>query len=96
MLINKPESVFRPALWAYIEPDAGIISACLPFLVNVFGHTIVNLLKSISDWGTKGTCSSKKKFAGTTPGTQRATYEAFDLDDDNQDPVPAAMKPGTV
>ncbi|CAF9919922.1 MAG: hypothetical protein ALECFALPRED_001374, partial [Alectoria fallacina] len=51
---------------------------------------------SISDWGTKGTCSSKKKFAGTTPGTQRATYEAFDLDDDNQDPVPAAMKPGTV
>ena len=89
----KKGSVFRAAIWTYIEPDAGIISACLPFLANVFGHRVIDLLKTWSDWGAKATLNIKKTTY-TASGTQRATYEAFDLDEENQLPIPAVMKLG--
>ena len=73
-----------------------MISACLPFLANLFGHSVVNLLKTLSDWGARFQLSNTRKFTSTTAGTQRATYEAFNLDEDNQRPIPAAMQLGTV
>ena len=96
VLTDEQGSVFSASIWTYIEPEAGMISACLPFLANAFGHSIVNLLKTLSDWGARFTMSNTKKSSNTIPGTQRATYEAFDLDEDNQRPIPAAMQLGTV
>ena len=96
VLTNEQESIFSASIWTYIEPEAGIISACLPVLANVFGHSVINLLKTLSDWGARFTLSNTRKSAGTTPGTQRATYEAFDLDKYNQRPISAAMQLGTV
>ena len=90
----KLGSVFGAAIWTYIEPDAGIISACLPFLANVFGHRVIGFLKDLSDWGAKMTLTNRKKTTSTRSGTQRATYEAFDLDEESQLPIPAVMKLG--
>ena len=93
-------SVFKAALWTYIEPDAGIISACLPFLANVFGQRIAVLLKRLSSFNSRTTSTLKRRVGSVysskiavtaNSGTQRATYEEFDLDEDNQGPIPASM-----
>ena len=101
LLITDLGSVFKAAIWTYIEPDAGIISACLPFLASVFGQRIADLLKALSTFGSRTalllrlrlpTANNTKRTTTVASRTQRATYEEFDLDEDNDGPIPAAMK----
>ncbi|KAL8722846.1 MAG: hypothetical protein Q9225_000733 [Loekoesia sp. 1 TL-2023] len=94
------QSMFYHSLWANIEPDAAIISACLPFLANIFGRKIFNAVKAVPAVGRRVPeilqCEKAerhgKDVADAAPWTQRAAHEAYDLDENYNIPVPAALE----
>lgn len=100
ILISNQESNSRAFIWTYIEPDAAIISACLPSLANTLGHKIFNAFKVIpavvirafEHFRRRGKGMHGKDVGHTAQCTQRAAYEAFDLDEHNDIPIPAALK----
>ena len=88
MLTRITATVFEDSVWTYIEPNAGVMSACLPYLVNVFGRKILQLVKFVSDLrnNTKSLMRlhewSDKKIEDTNIAelrTHRATQEAYEL-----------------
>ena len=90
MLTRITATLFKDSVWTYIEPNAGVVSACLPYLVNVFGRRILQLVKFLSDLrnNTKSLVRlhewSNKKIEDTNSaelGSHRATYDACELTD---------------
>jgi len=90
-------SIFRDAIWTYIEPNAGVISACLPYLANIFGQNLAKALKFISNFAYKTTSLLRthgpaKDSTDSTyiskNGTQRATYEGYELKENDHQGLP--------
>ena len=90
-------SIFKDAIWTYIEPNAGVLSACLPYLANIFGQNFAKALKVISNFAYK-TTSPLRPHGPTNDstdstyiskhGTQRATYEGYELNENDHQNVP--------
>ena len=83
-------TIFEDSLWTYIEPNAGVISACLPFLAKAIGQKVLKWLKDLSTFGNKTTSllrfrsktgHSTKDSSSAKPGTARALHEDYDLSD---------------
>ena len=88
MLTRNTANVFKDSVWTYIEPNAGVLSACLPYLTNIFGRGILRVAKYVSDFrnNTKSllrfherTDKKTKNSSAAERGTQRATHEAYEL-----------------
>lgn len=87
----------KDSLWTHIEPNAGVLSACLPYLANVCGQNLAKALKSLSGLIYKTTSllrlhgQTKDSTGNTTVDkscTQRATYEAYNLNDNDYEGLP--------
>ena len=92
MLTRITATIFKDSVWTYIEPNAGVLSACLPYLANVFGRWILHVAKILSTFGTKtksllrlhSRTDHKTEDTNTMEcGTQRATHEAYELTDND-------------
>lgn len=88
MLTSIVATIFKDSVWTYIEPNAGVLSACLPYLANVFGRRILQVIKFVSAFGSKTksllrlyspTDHNTKDTNTVEHGTQRATHEAYEL-----------------
>ena len=97
MLTLIKATIFKDSVWTYIEPNAGVLSACLPYLANIFGQRILKMAKVLSAIGTRA--STLLRFLSRTDhrtkdtntverGTQRATHESYELNIDNDNGVP--------
>lgn len=85
-------TIFKDAVWTYIEPNAGIVSACLPYLANVFGQRFLKFLLYLSSFAGKAT-SLLRRSQGTdhstdTMQTPRAAHESYELSDDADQGLP--------
>lgn len=88
MLTAITATIFKDSVWTYIEPNAGVLSACLPYLANVFGRRILQVAKYVSDFRSKTksflrlherTDHRTKSTITADRGTQRATHETYEL-----------------
>ncbi|KAL8963660.1 MAG: hypothetical protein Q9193_000104 [Seirophora villosa] len=100
---KRSASIFEASIWTYVEPNTGVMSACLPFLAHVFGKRLVDAFKSFSALMGRTTSrlgllrrtdNSPSKTDIVKPGTQRAAYEAYDLSDNAQKGLPAYRNEG--
>ncbi|KAL8732132.1 MAG: hypothetical protein Q9181_004047 [Wetmoreana brouardii] len=100
---NISATLFKDAIWTYIEPNAGVLGACLPYLANVFRHKIVDALKSVWKAAQRSTSflrlrsrteSDEDNTEGGKIGTQRARYESYDMGMDNERGVTAYKNSG--
>ena len=85
-------TILKDAIWTYIEPNAGVISACLPYLANLFGSRVVNAFKSVSNLVDRTVSfllyrfrpdRSTKTNNTTKFGTQRAAFESYELNENH-------------
>ena len=90
-------SVVRDANWIYIEPNAGIISACLPFLTNIFGQQLREVMDWISNLSTRTIALVRIRMKSYVnidatqeggPTTHRAAHESYKLHDDDDRAIP--------
>lgn len=90
-------TIFEDSIWTYVEPHAGVVSACLPFLANVFGQRLLKALKNVSSFASRTLASlrlhsrtdhSTKETNTLKSGTQRARHEAYELRDDTHGGLP--------
>ncbi|KAL8753029.1 MAG: hypothetical protein Q9184_005543 [Pyrenodesmia sp. 2 TL-2023] len=97
-ITNLSASLFEASIWTYIEPNAGVLSACLPYLAHVFGKRLLDAFKTLSALMSRTTSKlgllrwtnrSSLKTDIAKPGTQRAAYEAYDLSDNTHKGLPA-------
>ena len=86
-------TIFKDAIWTYIEPNAGVMSACLPYLANIFGQRLLELLRGLRTLGNRSTSFlrirsrtdyHKSDASDFKAGTQRATHESYELGNDNK------------
>ena len=94
MLTRITATIFKDSIWTYVEPTAGILSACLPYLANIFGRRILQVVQFVSDFGSK-TKSLLRLYSRTEDGTRdtntadrethRATHEAYELNNSGND-----------
>lgn len=96
-LIKILASIFKDAIWTYIEPNAGVLSACLPYLANIFGQSFTKALKFISNfayktaslWRPHGPANNSTDSTYISKhGTQRATYEGYELNENDHQNLP--------
>lgn len=96
-LTENVASIFKDAIWTYIEPNAGVISACLPYLANIFGQNFAKAVKVISNFAYKTTSflrprgpanDSTDSTYNRKHGTQRATYEGYELNENDHQNLP--------
>ena len=91
-------SVFKDSVWTIIEPNAGVISACLPYLANILGQKFLNFLKLLSSFASR-TSSILLLRSRTNRSTTEdshsikmrlsgAAAEAYKLDSDHSHPIP--------
>lgn len=90
-------TLFKDSIWTHVELNAGVISACLPYLANIFGQNLAKAFKSLSNLAYNTT--SLLRLRGHTNnntdntsvsqiGTHRATYEAYETKDSNHQGLP--------
>jgi len=95
-LTETVATIFKDAIWTYIEPNAGVISACLPYLANIFGQSLAKALKFISTLAYRtslllrshGANDSTNSTYTSKRGTQRATYEGYELNENGHQDLP--------
>ena len=82
------ETIFEDSIWTYVEPNAGLLSACLPFLAKIFGHSLMNWLDLLTTLGSKTASllglhsksdASKADTIVAGPRTHRAAHESYEL-----------------
>ena len=97
VLTRTAATIFKDAVWTWIEPNAGVLSACLPYLANIFGQRLLKLVSILSTFGKRTTSflrlrsrtdHSLKNTNTVQCGTQRATHESYELSDDNDHRLP--------
>ncbi|KAL8706575.1 MAG: hypothetical protein Q9201_000388 [Fulgogasparrea decipioides] len=100
---NISATLFRDAIWTDMELNAGVLGACLPYLANIFGHKVVDALKSVWKFARRSTPflrlrsrteSNEDSTGAGKIGTQRARYESYEMGMDNKRGVTAYKNVG--
>ena len=97
LLTSRTGSILQDGIWIYIEPNTGIISACLPFLANIFGQYLREVINRISQFGSRTISLVRVRlnlYANTNvtqeggSRTHRVAHESYEPHDDNDRAMP--------